>query len=355
MAFTRVALIAFASSAALAVVLASSLAVADGIDSDGDGVPDNIEDATQRTVAVSVVGDRFNVSSHLGTSGVEDQFDLVYRAGSFVVWYGEKGGTSSTYRLDLLGLVAWNDSNGNGRIDPGEVVETTPLATTAFVDSPVVASTRTDPDGGRIFGFETRSRDGNATLNVTMSQRFTRIGTGVLTPMEARVDITMASAAVPSGAKLGLQFRMSTSARPHLLEHSWDEDHGFAADEHAVNLTEHEGDRSATSFLSWSNTAQVGGSAVPVVYANRPAETNPYDMTLIYGSGPSVAGTQVVQRTTLGVYSAVYDVIRAATPPVRADPLLYAGTIGVVSVLVAVSIVFANRRRRNREDSGRKP
>jgi hypothetical protein len=355
MVFSRAAVIAFASSAALAVVLASSLAAAEVIDSDNDGVPDNIEDATQRTVAVYVAGNEFRVWSHLRTASLEDEFDLVYHSGTFTAWYGERGGIASTYRLELLSLIAWNDSNGNGRIDPGELVGTTPLAATAFADSPVVNSTRIDPDGGRIFGFVIRSRDGNATLNVTMAERFTRIDNVILTPMEARVDIVQTSGSVPAGKKLGIQFRMSTSARPYVMEHSWDEDHGFARDEHAVNVTEHAGDRSATSFFSWSNTAKVGGAATPVALPNGLADSNPYDMTLIYGPGPSPAGTQVVQRTTLGVHSTVYEFIRAAMPPIRADPLLYAGTIAAVSVLVALSIVFANRRRRNRGDSQRKP
>jgi hypothetical protein len=355
MVFTRAAVIAFASSATLALVLASSLAAADAIDADDDGVPDNIEDATQRTVVPIALGNEFRVSSHLGTAPVEDQFDLTYRSGTFTILYGQRGGVTSTYRLELLSLVAWNDSNGNGRIDPGEVAAITPLAASAFADSPVVNSTRVDPDGGHIFGFLVRSRDGNATLSVTMAERFTRIDNLILTPMEARVDMAMTSTAVPAGSKLGIQFRMTTSARPSLMEHSWDEDHGFAADERAVNVTEHAGDRSATSFFSWSNTAKVGGTATPVVLANGLADSNPYEMTLIYGQGPSPAGTQVVQRTTLGVHSAVYEIRRAATPPIQADPLLYAGTIAAVSVLVAVSIVFANRRRKNREDSERKP
>jgi hypothetical protein len=356
MIFARAAVIAIASSAALAMVLASSLAAAEGTDSDNDGVPDDIEDATQRTVAVNVLGDQFSVSSRLGTAPVEDRFDLAYRAGTFVVWYNQRGGSPSMYRLELLSLVAWNDANGNGRIDPGELVGTTPLASTAFAGSPVVNSTRIDPaDGGRIYGFAMRSHDGNATLSVTMAERFTRVDNVILTPMEARVDIAMTSAAVPSGAKLGIQFRMSASARPYLMEHSWDEDHGFAADERAVNVTEHAGDRSATSFFSWSNTAKVGGAATPVVLVNGIAEYNPYEMTLIYGPGPTPTGTEVLQRTTLGVHSAVYEIIRASVPPVRADPLLYAGTIAAVSVLVALSIVLANRRRRNREDSERKP
>src|SRR5207249_11690331 len=112
MVFTRAAAMAFASSAALAVVLASSLAVADGTtDSDGDGVPDDLEAATQRTVAVSTAGDGFNVSSHLGTAPEEDQFDLSYHAGTFDVWYSQTGGIASSYELEVLNLIAWKDGN----------------------------------------------------------------------------------------------------------------------------------------------------------------------------------------------------------------------------------------------------
>src|SRR5881396_1652730 len=149
MVFTRAAAMAFASSAALAVVLASSLAVADGTtDSDGDGVPDDLEAATQRTVAVSTAGDGFSVSSHLGAAPEEDQFDLSYHAGTFDVWYSQTDGIASSYELELLSLVAWKDWNGSGRIDTGEIVRTTALGSTAFGGVPVLARNRNETDGG---------------------------------------------------------------------------------------------------------------------------------------------------------------------------------------------------------------
>ena len=175
MVLTRAAAIAFASSAALAVVLASSVAVADGSDSDGDGVPDQLEDATQRTVAASVAGDQFSVSSHLGSGAVEDEFDLSYHAGTFSLWYTQSGGVDSSYELQVANLQTWQDLNGNGRMDPGEVSRTTTLGP-AFTNARVVASNRTDADGGVVYTFLVRSNDGNVSLNVTLAQRFERIG-----------------------------------------------------------------------------------------------------------------------------------------------------------------------------------
>src|SRR5438445_6535431 len=222
MVFTRAAAMAFASSAALAVVLASSLAVADGTtDSDGDGVPDDLEAATQRTVAVSTAGDEFNVSSHLGTAPEEDQFDLSYHAGTFDVWYSQTGGIASSYELEVLNLIAWKDGNTNGRIDPGEIVRTITLAPAAFSEARLLASNRTEVDGGRVFQFLAPSRDANVTLNVTVGQRFERIDGIVLTPMEARLDIGVKPAVVPPGATLGLVFRMDTSERAARADHNW--------------------------------------------------------------------------------------------------------------------------------------
>src|SRR5437867_532763 len=144
MVFTRAAAIAFASSAALAVVLASSVAVADGTDSDGDGVSDGVEDATQRTVAATAAGDQFSVSSHLGAAPEEDQFDLSYHAGTFDVWYSQTDGIASSYELELLSVVVWKDWNGSGRIDPGEIVRTTALGSIAFGGVPVLAWNRNE-------------------------------------------------------------------------------------------------------------------------------------------------------------------------------------------------------------------
>jgi hypothetical protein len=346
MVFTRAAAIAFASSAALAVVLASSVALADGTDSDGDGVPDNLEDATQRTVAVSTAGDEFNVSSHLGTAPQEDQFDLSYHAGTFDVWYTQSGGISSSYELQLLNFIAWKDGNANGRIDNGETLRTIPLASTAFAQVRVVPSNWTDNDGGRVFRFIIPTV--NVTLNVTVAQRFERIDDTVLTPMEARLDVQVNPAVVPPGANLAVVFRMDTHEHVTLEDHSWDEMNHFAPNEREINVTASDQGHSSTVFFSWSNTVLADGNAIPVVLMSNPVQLSPYDLALNYVFGSSAPSNQILQHATLGVRSALYDIRRAevgsnAAP--QGDFVLYAGTLAGAAAFVTATIFLANRRR----------
>ena len=354
MVLTRAAAIAFASSAALAVVLASSVAVADGTDSDGDGVPDQLEDATQRTVAASVTGDQFSVSSHLGSGAVEDEFDLSYHAGTFSLWYTQSGGVDSSYELQVANLQTWQDLNGNGRMDPGEVSRTTTLGP-AFTNARVVASNRTDADGGVVYTFLVRSNDGNVSLNVTLAQRFERIDGAILSPMEARLDLSVRQGLATSGENLALGFRMGTYETPHLEDHSWHEACScFAADEHEINITASGEGSASTVFFSWSNKAVAGGTSIPVAFTG-PSASNPYGLTLSYSLGTSAPASTVVQHTTLGVRSAVYEIRRTASPEVRGDLPLFAGTFAAVATLVGVTIVLASRRAKHREETGRKP
>ena len=354
MVLTRAAAIAIASSAALAVVLASSVAVADGTDSDGDGVPDQLEDATQRTVATSVAGDQFSVSSHLGSGAVEDEFDLSYHAGTFSLWYTQSGGVDSSYELQVANLQTWQDVNGNGRMDPGEVSRTTTLGP-AFTNARVVASNRTDADGGVVYTFLVRSNDGNVSLNVTLAQRFERIDGAILSPMEARLDLSVRQGLATSGENLALGFRMGTYETPHLEDHSWHEACScFAADEHEINITASGEGSASTVFFSWSNKAVAGGTSIPVAFTG-PSASNPYGLTLSYSLGTSAPASTVVQHTTLGVRSAVYEIRRTASPEVRGDLPLFAGTFAAVATLVGITIVLASRRAKHREETGRKP
>ena len=354
MVLTRAAAIAIASSAALAVVLASSVAVADGTDSDGDGVPDQLEDATQRTVAASVTGDQFSVSSHLGSGAVEDEFDLSYHAGTFSLWYTQSGGVDSSYELQVANLQTWQDLNGNGRMDPGEVSRTTTLGP-AFTNARVVASNRTDADGGVVYTFLVRSNDGNVSLNVTLAQRFERIDGAILSPMEARLDLSVRQGLATSGENLALGFRMGTYETPHLEDHSWHEACScFAADEHEINITASGEGSASTVFFSWSDKAVAGGTSIPVAFTG-PSASNPYGLTLSYSLGTSAPASTVVQHTTLGVRSAVYEIRRTASPEVRGDLPLFAGTFAAVATLVGVTIVLASRRAKHREETGRKP
>ena len=355
MVLTRAVAIAVASSAAFALVLASSVGQAEGTDSDNDGVPDELEDATQRTVAASVAGDQFSVSSHLGSGSVEDQFDLSYRAGTFSLWYTQSGGVDSSYELQLANLQTWRDLNGNGRMDPGEVSRTTALGSSAFTGARVAASNRTEKDGGVVYSFLVRSNDGNVTLNVTLAQRFERIDDAILSPMEARLDLSLNQPVATFGENLALGFGMGTHTTPRLEDHSWHEACScFAVDEHEINITASGEGSPSTVFFSWSDTAVAGGTSIPVTFSG-PSAGNPYGLTLSYALETSAAPSPIVQHTMLGVRSAVYEIRRTTTPEVRGDLMLFLGSLAAVAALVGLTIVVSSRRAKRREKTGRKP
>ena len=348
MARMRAVAVAFASSAAFALVLASSLAAADGSDADGDGIPDDLEQATQRTVAATSSGDAFNVSSRIERGDLEDQLELSYKAGAFTVWYEQHQRVSSAYELELRNLVEWTDANGNGTIDDGEVVGSTPLGSAAFADAPVVRSNATNADGGRIFNFVVHSRTDEVTLNVTIAQRFLRLGDIVLTPMEANLNITIRHTLVHPAAKIGIELAMGTQGHVQYPPHSWDEANGFARNEASVNVTGERSDRSASVFFSWTTNAVADGAPTQVTLASRQASPDSYNLYLAYGAVPMQSIATIEQRTALGVEGGVYQQILRAGPELHGDVWLYAGSLIGVSAVVALTIVLANRRRKRR-------
>lgn len=350
LSLARTRAIAFASSAAFALVLASTMAVADGVDSDQDGVADGLENATERTVAASSSGDEFYVSSHLASDSHQDQFELSYRAGTFEVRYGQRDGASGSYELEMRNLVEWADGNENGRIDEGETLASTSLGSSAFGDVPVQRSNRSDPDGGRVIEFWIPSRTGNVTLTVTISQRFMRLGDSILTPMEAKMEIRMNPRLSYPGASIGLEFYLYTEDLVRIEDRSWDEVNGFAPSEAAVNVTSREGEPPASVFLSWANTALAAGGSIPVALSNPSLESGTHDLYFAYPFGTMQASAAVVHRMGLGVQSVVYDIVESFRPEISGDPLLFFVSLAAVSILVGLTIVVANRRRQRRGD-----
>jgi len=350
LSLARTRAIAFASSAAFALVLASTMAVAEGVDSDQDGVADGLENATERTVAASSSGDEFYVSSRLASGSHQDQFELSYQAGTFEVRYGQGDGASSSYELEMRNLVEWVDGNGNGRIDEGETLAPTALGSSAFGDVPVQRSNRSDPDGGRVIEFRIQSRTGNVTLNITIAQRFMRLGDSILTPMEAKMEIRMNPRLSNPGASVGLEFYLYTQDLVHPEDRSWDQVKGFAPSEAAVNVTSREGEPPASVFLSWANTALAAGGSIPVALSNRSLGSDTYDLYFAYPFGTPQASSAVVHRMGLGVRSAVYDLVESFRPEISGDPVLFFATLAAVGVLVGLTIVVANRRRQRPGD-----
>src|SRR2546427_487745 len=255
---SRILLVAFAASASLALVLASSVAVAQSGDSDDDGVPDGIENATQRNVVAVAAGDEFDISSRLASAPYED--------------------------------------------------------------------------------------------------RFMRVGNRVLTPMEVKLDLTVNRVFVATNANLGLDLGIGTGDRWAYADRSWDDLNGFAPDDAAINVTGRSANSPARVFFSWSKSAFADGRQIPVTFSSA-ADGNPNrsELYLAYPMGASQPSVKLVHDPVLGVDSAAYEGIISRQPPLQGDALVYGVSLAAMAVLIAVTIVLANRRRKKREELGRNP
>lgn len=331
---------------AAAIVLASSFAAADGSDADGDGVSDGVEDATERTVAALESGDGFSVSSRLGTGSLADQYELSYRAGTFVVWYTQSGGMSSSYVLEVRNLFWWADANGDDQIDQSEVLEPTQLGSEAFGESNVTRSTHIDEDGGPVIHFSMASKTLEVTLDVTMAQRFARLGNVTLAPTEAKMDITIQPLTSHPGASVAIELRMFTEDDVAFEAQSRDERNGYGPSGQAVSVTAGNGDRAASAFFSWANEASVAGTSIPVTFSSTSSDSNSnHSLWFAYPHGTMQASPQIVHQVSMGVQSVVHDVFESSLPDIRGDVLLYSVTFVTMAAALGSGSVLVRRHR----------
>lgn len=347
---SRPLLVAFAASASLALILASSLAVAQSGDSDGDGVPDDIENATQRNVVAVSAGDEFDIQSRLASAPYEDMFEVFYKAGNFTVTYEQAGGGRSAYTLELVNLIEWVD-NGSHVFAPNEIVGTSPLGSAAFAGVPVTKFRMDTVDGGVVNVFVVHSRSGDVGMNITVAERFMRLSPDrVLTPMEVKLNLTVDRVFIAANANLGIGLRVVTGDRWRYEGRSWDEANGFARDDNSINVTAGPPNNPTSIFFSWSTSAIANGARIPVTFASaNGGSPNASEVYLAYpmASGPS--SVRLVHDPVLGVQSAAYEGIISRQPGLQGDLVVYVGSLVAMVLLVAVTIVLVNRRRKKPE------
>src|SRR5256884_8763521 len=177
---SRQVVLAAAAAGAAALLIGSTLAVMTlrpaESDSDGDGIPDSVEAATQPNVVAASARDEFSIVSRLASAPFSDQFQVSYEAGTFFVSYQRARGSDSSYQLELRNLVEWVDRNGNNRIDPGETVGVgTTMGTTAFANAPVAKTQGESAGGGLATQLTMRSTTVRMRLDVTVPERFIRL------------------------------------------------------------------------------------------------------------------------------------------------------------------------------------
>lgn len=337
----------FALTAASALVLASGLAQAAG-DADGDGVPDEVEAATERNVAVAVPATSphsLSISSQSIGAETDDRFHLSYEAGTFEVEYFPDAATSqaaSAYSLEFSSLVDWIDVDGDSQVAPSEIVVLRPLGKDRFGEVPIISVDEPSEDGGVINRFTIQSNFGEITFALTIARRFLRIpGEKILTPMEAKLDVLLAPGEVRVGALIGFQLRVRAQGAMNFGDVPWDVRHAFSTDESWISVTGVASN--ATVFFSWANATEVDGFSGEAIATPPAPDADNYTMYMFYpvrGSFPPL-----IQHTaSLGVVSLAF--LEALRPEaILGDPMLFALSIAAVAALVAVSMYVARRRR----------
>src|SRR5439155_1682451 len=257
---SRQVVLAAAAAGAAALLIGSTLAVMTlrpaESDSDGDGIPDSVEAATQRNVVAASAGDEFSIVSRLASAPFSDQFQVSYEAGTFVVSYQRARGSDSSYQLELT-------------LDRG-----------------------------------------------TVSPR----------------------------ASLGLDVRINTTKRLEYGNRSWDDVNAFAGGEAGINVTGGPVASPATVFFSWSKSAIADGLEIPVSYSNfSTGDPNSYEVYLGYPLTGARSPVRLVHDPVLGVDSAAYKGVVTRPPELQGDLVLYAGSLAAAVILVALTLVVADR------------
>jgi len=359
MVLARTGLWILALSTASLLLLASTVARANGVDEDGDGVADEFELQTRRNILSIAVPDVNPTALTIKSSSVgaptDDLFRIRYEAGEFEVEYSRIAAAdevTSSYSLDLEKLIEWVDENGDGLLQPEEIVNSTTLGSSAFGDSLVVPSGGNSPDGGHVDAFVIRSVRAEITLVLTIAERFLRVSPErVLTPMEAKLDIYVNHTFERPGARIGLELRIETSYRMEYGSETWDDAQGFSEDDTWISMTGGSGPEASTVFFSWANRSVADGAEKPVtVMAPREVEpgSQSYAMYILYPSGSNAGRVSVLHDPTLGVVSAAYEGILRSPPPPRlqGDPSLYGISLAAIAAIVIATVVLAARRRR---------
>ena len=125
----------------------------------------------------------------------------------------------------------------------------------------------------------------------------------------------------------------------------------FAESEAGINVTGGPETSPATVFFSWSKSAFADGREIPVTYSNvSSGDPNSYKLYLAYPMSAAQSQVKLVHDPVLGVDSAAYKGIVTRPPELQGDLVLYAGSLVGAVVLVAFTLLVADRRRKKREE-----
>ncbi|TLZ55248.1 MAG: hypothetical protein E6K17_06190 [Methanobacteriota archaeon] len=323
----------FALLAAATLLVSPMLAMASG-DSDGDGIPDDLEAATARNVFVQGSSSGFVIRSRSIGASPEDAFAIAFSDGNFTVQYFpiSSGQATVSYQLAFRRILEVYLENGEWK----EENRTELSWNYASARQSEVRTT----DGETEVLYSVTSASRTVTVTVGSTNRFARVGGNrLLSPMEVTVDVLIRGwNYTRANSQLALQVEINGTGVPRVDETSDDETAGWAMNESSVKVSSLQD----SLFFAWDRMATVDGVPTPV--DTTPLEPSPdgVGMSFVYGRG-----NVIVHDPKIGAVSNAFWSIwsRPTTTAPAFDATIYVLGIAVAAGLVGVT-VFLRRRRR---------
>jgi len=317
-----------------AVLLLSAGVAAASVDSDRDGIPDDVEASTARSLIVHESPGGFVIRSRSDGAAVEDAYEVGYSEGKFTVEYfpAVAGSESVSYQLEFRRILEVYPEGGEwreaGRFD-------IPTDYSGVRESAVPTA---DGETATVYSMTTAS--GVFKVILSCAQRFARLdGDRLLSPMEMKMDIEIRGWTYNrSDSRLALQVEIFSASPPRVDETSVDERAGWATDEAAVTVAS----GADSLFFSWDKVATVDSASVPVEVTPLEPSGSGYEMLFVYGRG----GVIVHDPKVGAVSNAFWSIWSQSRPTLPAfDATLYVVGIGVAAGLVGATVLLRRRRR----------
>jgi hypothetical protein len=327
------ALRTFALVATAALLLSNGAAAASG-DADRDGIPDDVEASTARSVFVHESPGGFVIRSRSQGAAVDDAYQVAYSEGKFAVSYfpNADGSASVSYELEFRRILEVYSENGEWK-------------EAARVDIPsdyrgVQESEMPTSDGETAIVYTMTSPDGMFAITLACTHRFARLAGGrLLSPMEVKADLEISGwNYARSDSRLALQMEINSTSVPRTNETSDDEAAGWATDEAAMTVAS----GSNSVFFSWDTTATVDGVSTPVEATPLEPSGSGHEMQFVYARGNVIRHDPKLGADSTAFWS-IWSQPRPTVPAF--DATFYVVGIGIAAGLVGATVLLRRRRR----------
>ncbi len=305
-------------------------------DSDGDGVPDNIEQSNIRSVTVQQNGNEFQIESTLKNGEDHDQIELQVRPDGegikIQLQYQHEAQSSEvelSFEVRFRALVEYIDANANKVYDPSvdTLVQTLNLDNFAAPTYYVVII-----DGANVHYLHIQTSDGIFGIHAYVPEEFSIVNGTLVTPTQMKIDIEIISFPYINGTSdLALYVQLSSESEYGVEENTHDEQSGYASGESEVETSS---GGSYTGIFSWATTATIDGTTTNVATTSLATDDHVTSDQKMYICYPR--GIHIYHDPKLGVVSGLQ---------APADWTWLFVLAGIAGAAVVIGVVIAKKRR----------